>query len=254
MADSSFYLCPKMYALFSKEVNSFLHSLIGYVVITVFLLIIGLFMWVFPFDYNVLENGYSSLETLFTVAPWVFLFLVPAVTMRSFAEENRSGTIELLLTKPLSELQIVMAKFLSGFVLVLLSLLPTLVYFLSVYLLGLPKGNIDIGGTMGSYIGLLFLASAFAAIGTFCSAATGNQIVSFILAVFLSWFIFNGFDSISSLFPGKGIDLLLMELSINTHYISMSRGVIDSRDVIYFLSLISIFILSTRIVIEKRKW
>jgi ABC-2 type transport system permease protein len=243
-----------MYALFSKEINAFLNSLIGYVVICVFLLIVSLFMWVFPFDFNVFENGYSNLETLFTIAPWVFLFLVPAVTMRSFAEENRAGTIELLLTKPLSELEIVLAKFFSGFVLVLLSLLPTLIYFISVYLLGLPKGNIDIGGTMGSYFGLLFLASGFAAIGTFCSAATGNQIVSFILAVFLSWFLFNGFDAISSLFPSKGFDFLLLQFSISTHYLSMSRGVIDSRDVLYFLSLISAFILATRLVLEKRKW
>jgi ABC-2 type transport system permease protein len=243
-----------MLALFSKEVNSFLNSLIGYVVVSVFLLITGLFMWVFPLDFNVLNNGYSTLETLFTVAPWIFLFLVPAVTMRSFAEENRAGTIELLLTKPLTEFQIVFAKFLSGFALVILSLTPTLIYFISVYLLGLPKGNIDIGGTIGSYIGLLFLASSFTAVGTFCSAATGNQIVSFILAVFLSWFLFNGLDSISSLFPNKGIDLFLLELSINTHYISMSRGVIDTRDVLYYLSLIAAFILATRLVIEKRKW
>jgi ABC-2 type transport system permease protein len=243
-----------MLALFSKEVNSFLNSLIGYVVVSVFLLITGLFMWVFPLDFNVLDNGYSTLETLFTVAPWIFLFLVPAVTMRSFAEENRAGTIELLLTKPLTEFQIVFAKFLSGFALVLFSLTPTLIYFISVYLLGLPKGNIDIGGTIGSYIGLLFLASSFTAIGTFCSAATGNQIVSFILAVFLSWFLFNGFDSISSLFPNKGLDLFLLELSINTHYVSMSRGVIDTRDILYFVSLIAVFILATRLVIEKRKW
>jgi ABC-2 type transport system permease protein len=243
-----------MLALFSKEVNSFLNSLIGYVVVSVFLLITGLFMWVFPLDFNVLDNGYSTLETLFTVAPWIFLFLVPAVTMRSFAEENRAGTIELLLTKPLTEFQIVFAKFLSGFALVLLSLTPTLIYFISVYFLGLPKGNIDIGGTIGSYIGLLFLASSFTAIGTFCSAATGNQIVSFILAVFLSWFFFNGFDSISSLFPNKGIDLFLLELSINTHYVSMSRGVIDTRDVLYYASLIAVFIIATRLVLEKRKW
>ena len=243
-----------MLALFSKEVNSFLNSLIGYVVVSVFLLITGLFMWVFPLDFNVLDNGYSTLETLFTVAPWIFLFLVPAVTMRSFAEENRAGTIELLLTKPLTEFQIVFAKFLSGFALVLFSLAPTLIYFISVYLLGLPKGNIDIGGTIGSYIGLLFLASSFTAVGTFCSAATGNQIISFILAVFLSWFLFNGFDSISSLFPNKGLDLFLLELSINTHYISMSRGVIDTRDVLYYVSLIAVFIIATRLVLEKRKW
>ncbi|MBX7182232.1 MAG: gliding motility-associated ABC transporter permease subunit GldF [Bacteroidia bacterium] len=243
-----------MFALFSKEVSSFLNSLIGYVVVSVFLLITGLFMWVFPMDFNVLDNGYSSLETLFMVAPWVFLFLVPAVTMRSFAEENRAGTIELLLTKPLTEFQIVFAKFLSGFALVVLSVLPTLIYFISIYLLGLPKGNIDIGGTIGSYIGLLFLASTFTSVGTYCSAATGNQIVSFILAVFVSWFLLNGFDSISALFPNKGIDLFLLELSINTHYVSMSRGVLDTRDILYFISINAVFILGTRLVLEKRKW
>ena len=243
-----------MIALVTKEINSFFNSLIGYVVVIVFLLITGLFMWVFPLEFNVLDNGYATLETLFTVAPWVFLFLVPAITMRSFAEETRAGTIELLLTKPLTEFQIVFAKFLSGFTLVILSLTPTIIYFFSVYWLGLPKGNLDIGGTMGSYIGLLFLAASFTSVGLFCSAASGNQIVSFILAVFLSWFLLNGFDSVSSLFPKNGMDLFLMELSINNHYISMSRGVIDTRDIIFFSSLIALFMLSTRLILEKRKW
>lgn len=211
-------------------------------------------MWVFPFEYNVIDSGYASLETFFVVAPWVFLFLVPAVTMRTFAEENRTGTMEMLLTKPLTEFQIVFAKFAAGFVLVVFSLLPTTVYYFSVYLLGLPAGNVDSGSVAGSYIGLLFLASAFAAIGTFCSAASSNQIVAFIMAVFFCWFSYTGFDAISSLFPGKGLDLFLMQLGINAHYISMSRGVVDTRDVLYFLGIITLFLLGTQLILERRKW
>ena len=242
-----------MYALLKKEISSFLSSLIGYIVITVFLLSVGLFMWVFPGDSNVLDNGYSNIDGLFVVAPWVFMFLIPAITMRSFSDEKKSGTIELLLTRPLTDLQIILSKYLAGFILVLFSLIPTLIYYVSVHFMGNPSGNID-KGMWGSYIGLLFLASVFVSIGIFASSITENQVVAFIVAVFLCFFSFIGFDSISGLDLFGKVDTLIMSLSVNEHYISMSRGVIDTRDVFYFLSVIGIFILFTKTTLESRKW
>jgi ABC-2 type transport system permease protein len=243
-----------MFSLLVKEINTFLSSLLGYIVITVFLLINGLFLWVFSSEFSILDFGYASIDGLFMLAPFVFLFLIPAITMRSFAEENRSGTIELLLTKPIPDIQIILAKYLAGVLLVLFSLLPTLIYYITVYELGFPIGNIDSGGAWGSYIGLLFLGAAFVSIGLFCSSITNNQIVSFILAVFLCGFAYLGFEFIYSFdFFGK-FDLFIQQLGMNAHYVSMSRGVIDTRDVLYFLSLISFFILLTKISLEKRKW
>ncbi len=243
-----------MYTLLRKEVSSFLNSLIGYSVVIVFLLINGLFLWIFPMQFNIPDYGFASIDNLFTLAPWVFLFLIPAITMRSFAEEQRSGTIELLLTKPLTDLEIILAKYLAGVVLVLFSLLPTLVYFVSVYRLGQPAGNIDMGGTWGSYLGLLFLGAGFTAIGIFASSVSGNQIVSFLIAVFLSGFIYIGFEFIYSLSLFGRIDLFIQQLGISAHYASMSRGVIDTRDIIYFLSLIAVFLMLTRFNLDRRKW
>ncbi|HET6243045.1 MAG: gliding motility-associated ABC transporter permease subunit GldF [Bacteroidetes bacterium] len=243
-----------MRTLYFKEISSFLSSLIGYIVITIFLTVIGLFMWVFPGEFNILDAGYANIDTLFIIAPWVFMFLIPAVTMRMFADEKKSGTIELLLTRPLTDIQIILGKYLAGLTLVILSLLPTLVYYYSAQVLGNPTGNIDTGGMWGSYLGLLFLASAFVSIGIFSSSVTENQIIAFIIGVFLSFFFFIGFESISTLAMFGKIDSVILHFGINEHYISMSRGVIDSRDVIYYLSLIGVFLLLTRTVLESRKW
>jgi len=211
-------------------------------------------LWVFASDFNILDFGFASLEGLFMMAPFVFLFLIPAITMRSFADEHKSGTIEFLLTKPITDLQIILAKYFAGVALVVFSMLPTLVYFYSVYQLGLPKGNIDTGGMWGSYVGLLFLGAAFVSIGLFASSVSNNTIVSFIIAVFLCLFVYVGFDFIHSLDLFGPLDLFIKSLGINTHYTSMSRGVIDTRDVVYFISLIAFFILITRLSIESRKW
>lgn len=245
----------RVIALLKKEINSFLSSLIGYVVMAVFLLCIGLFMWVIPAtDFNILENGYANIDTLFIIAPWVFMFLIPAVTMRSFAEENKTGTIELLLTRPISDFQIVFAKYVAGVLLVLFSLTPTLIYYFSVYYMASPTGNIDTGGIIGSYFGLVFLCSAFVSIGVFASVLSNNQIISFILAVIISFFFHAGFDSLSSLATSGIIINILAQIGINSHYTSMSRGVIDTRDMIYFITLTTFFLLLTKFVIEKRKW
>lgn len=243
-----------MYALFRKEITNFLSSLIGITVIIVFLLVTGLFLWVFQSDFNILNYGYANLDGLFILAPWVFLFLVPAITMRSFAEENRTGTIEILMTKPLSDLQIIMAKFFAGVVLVLLSLIPTLVYFFAVYRLGLPVGNVDSGSIWGSYIGLFLLGATFVAIGVFCSSLTNNQIFSFLLAVVLCGFLYIGFEFIYSLSLFGNIDLFIKQLGMSAHYSSLSRGVVDTRDVVYFLSIIVLFVSMTKLRISSRKW
>jgi ABC-2 type transport system permease protein len=243
-----------MYSLLKKEISGFFSSLTGYLVIVVFLLINSLFLWVLPGNFNIPESNYASLEPLFIISPWVFLFLVSAVTMRMFAEEKKSGTMELLLTRPLTELQIVLAKYLAAVVLVLLSLLPTLIFFLSVYLLGNPVGNVDTGGTLGSYLGLFFLAAIYTSIGIFTSSVTDNQIIAFILSAGLSLLLYIGFDTLSVMTLFSGHETFVASLGINDHYKSISRGIIDTRDIIYFTGMATIFILLTRTVLQSRKW
>jgi ABC-2 type transport system permease protein len=243
-----------MFTLFRKEINGFLNSLIGYIVIVVFLLMTGLFLWVFPMQFNIPDYGYANLDGLFILAPFVFLFLIPAITMRSFAEEKKTGTLELLMTQPLSDMQVIIAKLLAGITLVVFSLLPTLIYFYSVYRLGLPVGNLDSGAIWGSYIGLLFLGSAFVAIGIFASSISDNQIVSFIVSVFLCFFFYMGFELIYTFILSGKTGLIIQSLGISAHYASISRGVIDTRDVIYFLSIIALFVLFTKFSLETRKW
>jgi len=211
-------------------------------------------MWVFKGGFNVLENGYASLDSLFDLAPWIFLFLVPAITMRMIAEEKKSGTIELLYTRPVTEWQIVISKFLAAWILVIISLIPTLIFYISVYLLGSPVGNIDSGGTWGSYIGLVFLGGIYASLGVFCSSITDNQIVAFILAVFFSFIFYLGFGLFATIFSAGEMVYAIEKLGIEYHYQSISRGVIDSRDLVYFAAVIFIFLYSTRYKLVSRKW
>lgn len=241
-----------MFVLYRKEIFGFLNSLIGYIVIAVFLLINGLFLWIFPMDFNLLDYGYAGLDSLFMFSPFIFLFLIPAITMRSFAEEKRTGAIEMLFTKPLTDLQIVLAKYLANFTLVVIAILPTLIYFFTIYWLAYPIGNVDVGGIIGSYIGLLFLGASFTAIGIFCSSITENQIVSFVLAVFISLFCLLGFDFIYNLSLFGKIDIFIQSLGIQYHYRSMSYGVIDTRDLIYFISFNAIFIALTLFSLQRR--
>ncbi len=225
----------------------------GYIVVIVFLLINSLFIWVFPGEFNLLDAGYANLDTLFIISPWVFLFLVPAITMRLFAEEKKTGTLDTLLIRPISDLQIVLAKFFAGVILVLVSLLPTIIYYFTIYKLGNPAGNLDKGGILGSYIGLFFLASVYVSIGLFASSLTQNQIIAFIVGMLIAFFFYYGFDSIGAILPQSAQEFIIY-LGINEHYRSISRGVVDTRDVIYFLSIISIFIYFTKLAIESRKW
>ncbi len=243
-----------MIPVFLKEINAFFASLIGYVVIGTFLVIMGLLMWVFP-EFSIPDGNYASLDTLFGIAPMVFMFLIPAVTMRSLAEEKQTGTIELLVTRPVADWQIVGGKFMAAFVLVAIALLPTWLYYFSVWQLGAPQGNIDFGGTLGSFIGLLFLAGAFVSIGIFASSLTNNQIVAFVLATFLCFFVYLAFDYLSRLpvFFGKTDDII-QSLGIDYHYNSISRGSLDTRDIVYFLSVIAFFFAATLLSLGKRKW
>lgn len=243
-----------MYSIFIKEVNTFFSSLIGYITIGTFLAILGLLMWVFP-DTNLLNYNYATLDQLFEIGPLIFMFLIPAITMRTFAEEQQAGTIEFLATKPLSDLQIVLGKFLASWMLVAFAILPTVLYYYTVYQLGAPKGNLDAGAIIGSYIGLLLLGGSFVAIGVFASSLTSNQIVAFVLAVFVCFIFYFGFFFISKMpmFVGK-TDLMIQKFGIDYHYSSISRGLVDSRDVIYFFSVIAAFLVMTTTSIGRRKW
>jgi len=234
-----------MLSILKKELKSFFSNAIAYIVIGIFLLLNGLLLWVIPGEYNVLDNGYANVDGLFYLAPWLFLLLCPAVTMRFFAEEKQTGTWELLVTKPVSKAGIVLGKFLAGWILVIISLLPTVIYYFTVYYIAEPLGNIDSGQFWGSFIGLIFLSGIYTAIGTFASSLTNNQIVSFVIAVVLSFFLFYGFDVAASLINSAEITDFFGNLGINFHYKSMSRGVIDSRDIVYFIVVSTVFIVLT---------
>lgn len=242
-----------MIRIFLKEINTFLDSLIGYAVVAVFLVTMGLLMWVFP-ETSVLDYGFATMDTLFTLGPFVFIFLIPAITMRSFAEERKMGTLEWLLTKPVSEGSIVMAKFLAAVCLVAVALLPTLIYYVTLSQLGNPVGNIDTSAVIGSYIGLMLLAAVFCAAGLLASSMVSNQIVAFLLAAFLSFLLYAGFDSASSLAGDGRVALLIRQCGILYHFESLSRGLIDSRDVVYFIGLGGVLLLGARTILSSRSW
>lgn len=217
-------------------------------VIGVFLLINGLFLWVFKDSFNILNAGFADINPFFFLAPWVFLFLIPAITMKSFAEEFHNGTIELLKTKPISNWQIVWGKFWASLLLVLVALIPTLTYVYTVYQLGSSPGNIDFGSIITSYIGLFFLAATYTAIGLFTSIVSKNQIVAFILGFFITFIFFYGFDATSNLLDNNTI---IKKIGINEHFKSISHGVIDTRDIIYFISFIVFFLFITKARLEN---
>ncbi len=234
-----------MWAIFRKEVQVFFNSLTGYVVVGVFLTLLGLIMWVFE-DYSILNYNYATLDQLFTVAPMIFLFLIPAVCMRSFSEERQMGTIETLFTKPVGEWDIVLAKFFSALFLVFVALIPTVIYYYSVWQLGSPQGNIDSGEVVGSYIGLFFLSAIFISISLMASVISDNQIVAFLVAALLCFLAYWGFQFVSSMsvFVGRA-DHVLQKMGIDYHYRSISRGAVDSRDVVYFMSMVVFFLYLT---------
>ena len=229
-----------MKALLLREIKSFFGSPIGYLVIAIFLLLNGLFLWVFEGEFNILNSGFADMSPFFKLAPWILIFLIPAVTMRSFSDEKKQGTLELLLTKPLSIWQIVNGKFIGAVVLITMAIIPTFIYVAVISSLGMPEGNIDMGSTMSSYFGLLFLIAAYSAIGIFTSTLSENQIVAFIVAVFVCFFFYFGFEGLSAIVPN--FSSKIAALGMQDHFKSMSRGVLDTRDIIYFSSITIVFL------------
>lgn len=242
-----------MIQILIKEINSFLNSLIAYVIIAVFLTGIGLLLWVFP-ETSVLEYGFADMSSFFSLCPYIFMFLIPAITMRMFSEEKRGGTMELLLTRPIRDIDIILGKYFAGVLLVAFSILPTLLYYYTISYLGNPVGNIDSAGVTGSYFGLFLLGAVFTSIGIFSSSFTENQVIAFIIAVFLSFFFYFGFSAISSISVFRNNADVLDQLGIMYHYNSMSKGLIDTRDLIYFVSIISLMLLFTNLILRSRKW
>lgn len=243
-----------MKAIYFKEIKQFFSSLMGYVALMVFLLTLGLFLWIFP-DTNILDFGYANIDGLFALAPYIFMFLIPAITMRTFAEEISTGTFELLATRPVTEMQIVVGKYLAAVTLILIALIPTFTYYVTVSRLAVPVGNVDTGGILGSYFGLFFLGAVFAAIGVFASSITPNQIIAFLFGVLLCFLFYQAFGYLAKLgiFFGKS-DFIVEQLGIDAHYLSMSKGVVDTRDVVYFLSVIFAFLYFTKTALSARKW
>ncbi|HET8887006.1 MAG TPA: gliding motility-associated ABC transporter substrate-binding protein GldG [Salinimicrobium sp.] len=230
-----------MFSILKKEIQSFFSSPIGYLVISLFLIVNGLFLWVFQGEFNVFDNGFADLAPFFILAPWIFIFLIPAIAMKTFSEEKKQGTLELLLTKPITLKQLILGKYFGVAALIVLAIIPTLLYVFCIYQLGKPEGNIDLGTTFGSYFGLFLLGITYAAIGVFASSITQNQIVAFIIGVFLCFFCYYAFEGVAN-YAVFTSDIGLEALGISEHYTSISRGVVDTRDIIYFLSLIVLFL------------
>lgn len=235
-----------MFAILKKEINSFFASPIGYLVIGLFLVLNGLFLWLFKGDFNILESGFADMAPFFLLSPWILLFLVPAVTMRSFSDEKKQGTLELLVTKPISHLEIVLGKYFGALFLIFLALWPTLLYIFAIDNLKLDANLLDYGSIIGSYLGLLFLAAAYAAIGLFASTLSDNQIVAFLIAVFLCFFFYFGFEGLSNMSA-----LPIEQFGMEAHYNSISRGILDTRDLLYFVSISVFFIVLSQFSIQK---
>ena len=240
-----------MKALFLKEIRSYLSSIIGYVAICVFLITSGFFVWILPGVNNIIDMGESSLQTFFSQAPGILMFLFPAFTMRCFAEEKKSGTLELLITQPISIFKIILSKYLAASVLAVLTILPTLIYYASINKMGEIQGNIDHPSTIGSYLGLILLSVTFVSIGILASSLSKNQVIGFLLGLFLNFLIYVGFTYLA-VFAGDPIDYYLMKLSMLDHFNSLQRGIIDSRDIIYFISLIVLNLYLTKTVLRSK--
>ena len=241
-----------MSALFRKEISQFFGSLTGLLTIVIFLLLNALFLF-FSGDFNLLDFGFANMNSFFMLSPIIFLIFIPAICMRLFSEEFRSGTMENLLTKPILLWNVVFSKFLAANVLVLFAIFPTLIYFFSIYFLGETIGNLDIGGIMGSYLGLFMLSSAFIGIGIFASSISPNQVVAFLIAIVCNAIIYYGFDVLSSISFLQNWDLYISNLGIASHFSRMSKGVIDSRDILYFLSVCFLFLMLSKTTIQLKR-
>ena len=239
-----------MISILKKEFNAFFSSAVGYLVIGLFLIANGLFLWVLKTDFNILNAGFADLNTFFDLTPWVFIFIIPAITMRSFVDEYNNGTMEILKTKPITNFQIVLGKFFGSGLIVLMTLLPTVIYAISIYILSYPAGNIDVGSIVGSYLGLIFLGFVFASIGIFASSISKSQVVAFLIGVSLCFILYNGIGLVLETVGSSNNDLESLDLA--NHYKNIAKGVLDSRDVIYFLSIVILFLGLTKIVVDER--
>lgn len=240
-----------MLAIFKREIRSFFTSPVGYLVVGLFLILNGLFLWVFRGPFNIFDYGFADLDNFFLLSPWVFLFLIPAITMKSFSEEKKLGTLELLLIKPLYVWQTVLGKFLGALTLAVIALLPTLLYVHTIAQLGTTIGNMDLGVVLGSYLGLFLLIASYAAIGVFSSAQTDNQIVAFIIALVICFALYYGFDGLATLFPNGEMASPIQNIGMKVHFDGFSRGVLDTRDFIYFISLSLFFLFMTIIKLKN---
>lgn len=238
-----------MRALYLKEIKGFLSSIIGYIFMLIFVVTCWLFLWVISDYYNLLEGGVADLIPFFNLTPLILLILIPAITMRSFAEEKRTGTIELLYTRPISDFKILAAKYLAGVTLVVITLLPTVTFYISMHYLGDPVGVLDDGAAITSYLGLVLLGATFVSIGIFASTITSNQIVAFIIAMFLCWFLYSGLSLLGSYATFAGFDSIVRYASIDFHYESIKKGVLIFSDVFYFISLIAFFLFASHNVL-----
>lgn len=243
-----------MLPLLIKEIRTFFSSLTGYLIISIFLITTGLFVWVFPGNSNPLDTGYANLDVLFEIAPWIYLFLIPSVCMRLFADERKQGTIELLFIRPISDMGIVLAKYFAALFVVAISLVFCLVYYFSIFQLGSPVGSIDSGAFWGSFIGLFLLAGVYVSIGVFASSITDNQIIAFLLALAFCFAFYIGFDYVGQMSSLQSIQSFIFSLGINEHYRSISRGIVDSRDLLYFIGISIAFLLGTKTVLQSRNW
>ncbi len=241
-----------MFNIYQKEIASFLSSFIAYIIIAVFLVAMGLLVWVFP-ETNVIDYGYADMGVFFQMAPFVLMFLIPAITMKMLAEESHSGTIEILIVKPVTTFQIVLGKYLAALTLVIVAILPTLVYYFSLSELASPVGNIDTAGIAGSYIGLLLLSAVFCALGILTSALTNNQVLAFVIAAFTSFILFTGLNSLASINVWSSLSLPLAQLSLEYHYLAMSKGLLDSRDVLFFISVTAGFLYFSKLSLANKK-
>lgn len=239
--------------VFVKEFRGFFNTPAGYIVLSIFFIGAGVLLWVFPGEYNVLSGGYADINGFFALAPWLFLFLCPAVTMRAIAEERQIGTLELLATKPISKMRLVFGKFLAAWAVIAVALLPAVLWFGSVYVMAEPMGNVDSGAFWGSFIGLLLLAAVYCAVGLFGSSLAGSQVTAFVVSALICFALFYGFELLASLFSDGTLTLYVKNLGVHTHYKSMSRGMLDSRDVLYMISVTLIFLIAAKMVLARRK-
>lgn len=242
-----------MFSLYTKEIRSFLGSIIGYVFILIYLIASGLFHWILSYNTNLLEGAEADLIPFFNLSPVILLILIPAITMRSIAEERRTGTIELLFTRPISDIGVILAKYFAGVSLMLIAIIPTIIYYFSMYYLGKPTGTIDLGATITSYLGLILLGSTFVSIGIFASSLSSSQIVSFILSMFLCWFIYDGLELLGAFSQVGELDTIIRYFGISYHFNAIKKGVIDSSDIVYFLSVIFLFLYASLTSVKSLK-